>query len=395
MPFICEHAVAGILVAVRLSGGLQNRCCRLTEEAHQSLDVLGYRCQEELLAHEPESPQTQAPQSDLILQFREQGFHLLSLPLCFGELWRVDQLPRTLSGWFVLVDDKAPEGSTGALWSERARAALFGCPDVVESAVPMNPTAVVEGLARGTDITIVFRFVSETLGAEEWTPLSVNTVAGPHVGGDAPVCQPLQELPVPVGRIGRHRFGLSSLPRGEACKHVLCGYGLLTHACCRRLYSHNYAALVVHQIVVVVAQTGWRAAFGGVGGIGIGGRYLILLVHRFFHRILLLQFRQVLTHCMMDLGCFRQLLAWNATPLGCIRLHEAAIDRKLFASHQPHFQALLHDPFEELLEQLRFLKPPVPVFGKRRVMGNLLIEAEASEPPPRQVHAQFLDQLAL
>jgi hypothetical protein len=106
-------------VSVRLSGGRQNRCCRLTEEAHQSLDVLSYRCQEELLAHEPESPQTQAPQSDLILQFREQGFHLLSLPLCFGELWRVDQLPRTLSGWFVLVDDKTPEGSTGALWPER------------------------------------------------------------------------------------------------------------------------------------------------------------------------------------------------------------------------------------------------------------------------------------
>jgi hypothetical protein len=57
----------------------------LTEEAHQSLEVLSYGCQEELLAHELESSQTQAPQSDLIFQFREQGFHLLSLPLCFGE----------------------------------------------------------------------------------------------------------------------------------------------------------------------------------------------------------------------------------------------------------------------------------------------------------------------
>src|SRR5947209_8841319 len=160
---ICEHAVAGFLVSVRLSGGRQNRCCRLTEKAHQSLDVLSDRCQEELLAHEPESPQSQAPQSDLILQFGEQGFHLLSLPLCFGELWRVDQLPRTLSGWFVLVDDKAPEGSTGALWSERARATLFACPDVIVSAVPMNPTAVVQGLAGGADIAIVFRFVGETL----------------------------------------------------------------------------------------------------------------------------------------------------------------------------------------------------------------------------------------
>jgi hypothetical protein len=139
---------------------------QLTQEAHQSLDVLGHRCQEELFPHEPESPQTQAPQSDLILQFREQGFHLLSLPLCLGELWRVEQLPRTLSGWFVLVDDKAPEGSTGALWSERARATLLACPDVVEGAIPINSPPIVEWLTGGADIAIVFRFVCEALGGQ-------------------------------------------------------------------------------------------------------------------------------------------------------------------------------------------------------------------------------------
>ena len=110
-------AVAEFLFSPQLRGGFHSGYCRLTEEAHQSLDVLSYRCQEELLAHEPESPQTQAPQSDLILQFCKQGLYLLSLPLCMGELWGIDQLPRTLSGWFVLVDDKAPEGSMGALWS--------------------------------------------------------------------------------------------------------------------------------------------------------------------------------------------------------------------------------------------------------------------------------------
>jgi hypothetical protein len=39
------------------------------------------------------SSQTQAPQSDLILQFREQGFHLLSLPL-----WR-DSHPQSTSAF--------------------------------------------------------------------------------------------------------------------------------------------------------------------------------------------------------------------------------------------------------------------------------------------------------
>jgi hypothetical protein len=38
---MCERAIAGFLVSVRLSGSRQNRC-RLTEEAYQSLDVLSY-----------------------------------------------------------------------------------------------------------------------------------------------------------------------------------------------------------------------------------------------------------------------------------------------------------------------------------------------------------------
>src|SRR5947199_4281399 len=126
-------------IPLQLSGGFRSRCYRSTEEPHQSFDVLGRRRQEELLPHELQSAQTQAPQSDLIFQFRKQSFHLLSLPLCFGELWRVDQLPRTLPGGVVLVDDQAPEGSTGALWSERARATLVSAPDVVQGAVPINP----------------------------------------------------------------------------------------------------------------------------------------------------------------------------------------------------------------------------------------------------------------
>ena len=56
----------------------QRRFCSLAEEADQSLDVLRSRCHEELLANELHSTQAQATQSDLILQFREQRFHLFS-----------------------------------------------------------------------------------------------------------------------------------------------------------------------------------------------------------------------------------------------------------------------------------------------------------------------------
>jgi len=62
----------------------------LAEEADEPFDILRCRGQEELLANELHSSQAQATQSDLILQFREQRFHLLSLPLCVREGWRVD-----------------------------------------------------------------------------------------------------------------------------------------------------------------------------------------------------------------------------------------------------------------------------------------------------------------
>ena len=85
------------------------------------------------------------------------------------------------------MGDQAPEGRTGAVWSEQARATLFAGPDVVEGAVPINVPSVIEYLAGGTEIAIVFGLVSETLGTEERTPLSVDTVSGPHVGSDAPI----------------------------------------------------------------------------------------------------------------------------------------------------------------------------------------------------------------
>jgi hypothetical protein len=37
----------------------------------------------------------------------------------------------------------------------------------------------------------------------------------------------------------------------------------------------------------------------------------------------------------------------------------------------------------------------VPILGKRGVMRDLLIESQSRKPPPRQLHAQFIDQLAL
>jgi hypothetical protein len=54
--------------------------------------------------------------------------------------------------------------------------------------------------------------------------------------------------------------------------HVLRGYRLLAQSSRSGLHAHDHAALIVHQIVVVITQPGRRATLGGISGIGIGGR---------------------------------------------------------------------------------------------------------------------------
>jgi hypothetical protein len=72
----------------QLRGSFDSGCCWLAEEAHQSLDVLSRCSKPELFPHELQSAQAQATEPDLILEFREQRFHLLSLSLRFRELGR-------------------------------------------------------------------------------------------------------------------------------------------------------------------------------------------------------------------------------------------------------------------------------------------------------------------
>ncbi len=66
----------------------------------------------------------------------------------------------------------------------------------------------------------------------------------------------------------------------------------------------------------------------------------------------------------MHLGRFRQLLPRNAALLRRIRFYEGAIDRQVLALHQSHVHTLPHDQLKQFLEQIRFLKPPVPILGR-------------------------------
>ena len=126
----------------------------MAEEADQPLDVLRSGRQEELLPNELHSPQAQATQSDLILQFREQRFHLLSLPLRARKARRVGQLACSLPGRFMHVDGEILQRGGGALRFLCARSTTFAGPDVDVGTVPGIVSAVVELLTCRTEVTV-------------------------------------------------------------------------------------------------------------------------------------------------------------------------------------------------------------------------------------------------
>jgi hypothetical protein len=146
---------------------------------------------------------------------------------------------RAGSCWWITRQRKAAL----AHWPERARATPFARPDVGPGVVAMTASTVVQRLTCGTDIAIVFRFVSEALGTEERASLAMNAVASSHVGSDVALRQPLQQLSVPVRGVGRDRFWLSSLPSRKAGEHVLCSNCFLAHARCRRLHGITQLSL--------------------------------------------------------------------------------------------------------------------------------------------------------
>jgi len=72
-----------------------------------------------------------------------------------------------------------------------------------------------------------------------------------------------------------------------------------------------------------------------------------------------------------------------------VGLDETAVHRHVLALHQASLHATGDDLLKDLLKQIRFLKPSMPVLRKRGVVRNLLIEAESRKPSPRQMHAQL------
>src|SRR5205807_1473240 len=107
-----------------------------------------------------------------------QRSHLLPLPLCIREAWRVGQIASTLPGGFVDVDVEIFVLARGALRLLRTRTATFVASDVGMRSIPDIQTDEVESLTRVTEIAVAFRNKGETLGTVEWVVLAESAVPG-------------------------------------------------------------------------------------------------------------------------------------------------------------------------------------------------------------------------
>src|SRR6185503_13136187 len=203
---------------------------------------------------------------------------------------------------------------------------------------------------------------------------------------DAAFIEPLQKLPIAVGGICRQCLRQVAVAFTISFDHGVRRCALVTQSCRGSLHAHDDATAVIDQIVVVIAQPCWTA-FGCKRRIRIRGRNFVLLRNRRFDGVLLFQFGQILAHRAVHFGYLCQLLAGNAAVMIGVGLDETAVHRHVLALYQSGLLAAVDDLLKQLLKQIRFLESSMPVLGKRRVVWNLLIEAQSREPTPCQMHA--------
>jgi hypothetical protein len=99
----------------------------------------------EIASERTHPTQTQATESDLVLEFSKQR-----PPLSFVDAAPPSAPdPGTSPSWLTHVDGKKPERSTGAPRFLRARATFLAGSDIGKGAVPIIPATIVELLTAG------------------------------------------------------------------------------------------------------------------------------------------------------------------------------------------------------------------------------------------------------
>jgi hypothetical protein len=63
-----------------------------------------------------------------------------------------------------------------------------------------------------------------------------------------------------------------------------------------------------------------------------------------------------------------------------VRYDDTGVDREGFAPDDPFFHAARHNGLEQLAQKIALAKTAVAVLGKRRMIRNLAVEPQATEP---------------
>src|SRR6202023_611886 len=94
------------------------------------------------------------------------------------------------------------------------------------------------------------------------------------------------KLTISIACIGSDGLRFPALPLGEASDHVLCSSRLFAQAGACSLHAHNDAAVIINQVVVVIAHARRRTAFCCIRGVRIGAGHLVLAMRRLLYWVL-------------------------------------------------------------------------------------------------------------
>ena len=73
-----------------------------------------------------------------------------------------------------------------------------------------------------------------------------------------------------------------------------------------------------------------------------------------------------------------------------VRHDDAGVDREGFAPDDPFLNAARHHGLEQLAQKIALAKAAVAVLGKRRMIGNLVVEPPATKPPIGQIEVNLV-----
>src|SRR6202042_2960127 len=71
---------------------------------------------------------------------------------------------------------------------------------------------------------------------------------------------------------------------------------------------------------------------------------------------------------------------------------DTGVDREGLASHDPFFHAAPHHGLEQLAKEIARAKTTVAVLGERRMIGDVAVEPQATEPAVRQIEVDLVAQ---